>query len=132
MSTLVAAIFARDVPGLRRLFRDVRLGNDRQRRWETASWIAAVARFTSLEQFAELLQIWREELNYKPMYFWIAWNAALSGAGEHALLTAELAANEFREDAAFAEEYEFMRSLRDLGRASARRVESGPERLSSW
>ncbi len=132
MSTLVAAIFARDVPGLRRLFRDVRLGNDRQRRWETASWIAAVARFTSLEQFAELLQIWREELNYKPMYFWIAWNAALSGAGEHALLTAELAANEFREDAAFAEEYEFMRSLPDLGRASARRVESGPERLSSW
>ncbi len=132
-SALLAAIFARDHGRLRLLFRAVKRANDREQLLETASWIAALARFLPLDQYADVLEIWRQELNYKPMYFWIAWNAALSGAGEHALLVAELAANQFHDDPAFVEEYEFMRSLPDLGhRARSRpgRREAGP--LSSW
>ena len=115
-TALVAAIFAEDPARLRTLLRGIKVTNDRQQLWETASWLAAVARFLSLEQYAEVLEIWRAELNYKPMYFWIAWNAALEGAAEHALLVAELAATEFDEDAAFVEEYEFMRSLHSAER----------------
>ncbi len=118
-TALLAAIFGGDPAPLRTLLRRVKVANDRQQLWETASWLAAVARFLSLEQYAELLEIWRDELNYKPMYFWIAWNAALEGAAEHALLVAELAATEFGEDAAFVEEYEFMRSLHGAERHAA-------------
>ena len=43
------------------------------------------------------------------MYFWIAWNTVLLGADAHGLYVAELAAHEFADDAAFTEEYAFMR-----------------------
>lgn len=113
-SELVAAIAARDHARLRRVFHELYLANDRQQLWETASWLAAVARFLPLSEYAALVDVWRRELNTKPMYFWIAWNAVLAGASEHALHVAELAASEFADDAAFVEEYEFMRSLPDL------------------
>ena len=119
-TALLAAIFAEEPARLRTLLRRVKVTNDRQQLWETASWLAAVARFLSLERYAEVLEVWHEELNYKPMYFWIAWNAALEGAAEHALLVAELAATEFIEDAAFVEEYEFMRSLHAAGSHAGR------------
>jgi tetratricopeptide (TPR) repeat protein len=131
-SALLAAVFARDYPRLRLQLREVKLANDRQQLWETASWIAAIARFLSLDQYADVLEIWRQELNYKPMYFWIAWNAALSGAEEHALLVAEVAATEFHDDPAFVEEYAFMRSLTGRGAEQrARGPVSEPAHLSS-
>jgi len=77
-------------------------------RMNAASWIAAVARFQTVPQFARIVAIWREEVDYKPMWFWIAWSAALNGATDHALLVARTAAREFRDDRAFAEEYQFM------------------------
>ena len=120
-TALLTAIFEGEPAPLRTLLRRVKVTNDRQQLWETASWFAAVARFLSLEQYAKVLEIWRDELNYKPMYFWIAWNAVLEGAAEHALLVAALAATEFDEDAAFVEEYEFMRRLHGAERHAAAR-----------
>ncbi len=105
---LVNALVAGDERVLRAQLREIRLENDRRVRMNAASWIAAVARFQTVPQFARIVAIWREEVDYKPMWFWIAWSAALNGATDHALLVARTAAREFGDDRAFAEEYQFM------------------------
>jgi hypothetical protein len=105
---LVTALVAGDEPKLRLELRDIKLENDRRVRMNAASWIAGVARFQTVPRFARVVEIWREEVDYKPMWFWIAWSAALNGATDQALLTARTAAREFREDRAFVEEYQFM------------------------
>jgi hypothetical protein len=89
--------------------RQVRARNDRRERLELASWIAAAARSMPLDWYRQVLEMYRAELNYKPMYFWIAWSAAVSGAEPQALLTARMAAREFPGDADFAAEYAYMR-----------------------
>ena len=106
---MLRALVARRPDELRALLRDVRADNDRRERLELASWIAAAARSLPLDWYERVLEMFRDELNYKPMYFWIAWNAALSGAEPQALLTAQLAAREFPDDADFAAEYAHMR-----------------------
>ncbi len=106
---LIGALVARDIETLRRIFRQDNVRNDRRIRLEVSSWVATAARFIPLDDYAELIDVWREEVNYKPMYFWIAWTAALTGATDHALLVAGLAANQFEDDPAFLEEYEFMK-----------------------
>ncbi|MFI5314673.1 MAG: hypothetical protein ACHQ6T_03150, partial [Myxococcota bacterium] len=106
---LVTALVAGDEAKLRVELRDIKLENDRRVRMNAASWIAGVARFQTVPQFARLVEIWREEVDYKPMWFWIAWSAALNGATDHALLVARTAAREFGDDRAFVEEYQFMR-----------------------
>jgi hypothetical protein len=106
---VLRALAAQRPDELRALLRDVRSDNDRRERLELASWIAASARSLPLDWYARVLEMFREELNYKPTYFWIAWNAALSGAEPQALLTARTAAREFPDDAAFAAEYAHMR-----------------------
>lgn len=105
---LVTALVSGDEPKLRAELRDIKLENDRRVRMNAASWIAGVARFQSVPAFARVVEIWREEVDYKPMWFWIAWSAALNGATDHALLVARTAVREFRDDRAFAEEYQFM------------------------
>ncbi|HTO54415.1 MAG TPA: hypothetical protein VMR50_13610 [Myxococcota bacterium] len=105
---LVTALVSDDEPRLRAELRDIRQENDRRVRMNAASWIATVARFQSVPRFARLVEIWREEVDYKPMWFWIAWNAALAGANDQALLVARTAAREFHDDRAFVEEYQFM------------------------
>jgi len=105
---LVTALVAGDEPKLRAELHDIKLENDRRVRMNAASWIATVARFQTVPQFSRVVEIWREEVDYKPMWFWIAWSAALDGATDHALLVARTAANEFRDDRAFVEEYQFM------------------------
>ena len=105
---LVTALVSGDEPKLRAELRDIKQENDRRIRMNAASWIATVARFQTVPRFARIVEIWREEVDYKPMWFWIAWNAALAGATDHALLVARTAAREFRDDRAFVEEYQFM------------------------
>jgi hypothetical protein len=106
---LLRALLARRPAELRAVLRDVRASNDRRERLELASWIATAARSLPLDWYAQVLAMFRTELNYKPMYFWIAWSAALSGAEPHALLTARMAAREFAEDRDFAAEFAYMR-----------------------
>jgi hypothetical protein len=105
---LVTALVSDDEPRLRAELRDIKQENDRRVRMNAASWIATVARFQPMPRFARLVEIWREEVDYKPMWFWIAWNAALAGANDQALLVARTAAHEFHDDRAFVEEYQFM------------------------
>jgi hypothetical protein len=116
---VLRALVARRPAELRALLREVRARNDRRERIELGSWIAASARSLPPDWYAEVLELFRAELNYKPLYFWIAWNAALSGAEPQALLTARLAAREFPGDADFAAEYAYMN--RRFGAAAAAR-----------
>ncbi len=118
---LMRALVQRDAELLRRLLRGIRSAGDRRERVEIASWLAAAARALPLDWYREVMGIFRAELNYKPLYFWIAWNAALSGAPQHALLVADLAAREFADDPAFAQERDFMRDR--FGAAPARSVD---------
>jgi hypothetical protein len=105
---LVTALVDGDERALRAELADIKRENDRRVRMNAASWIAAVARFQSLERFARIVTLWREEVDYKPMWFWIAWSAALNGATDQALFVARAATREFPGDRAFAEEYQFM------------------------
>jgi tetratricopeptide (TPR) repeat protein len=115
---LLRALLGRREAELRAVMREVRAGNDRRERLELASWIAAAARSLPLDWYGRVLGIFREELNYKPTYFWIAWTAALSGAEPQGLLTARFAARQFPRDADFAAEYAYMRTRFGRGRAA--------------
>ncbi len=106
---LIEALATGDDVALRRELRDIKLENDRRVRMNAASWIAAASRFQSDDRFERVVSIWREEVDYKPMWFWIAWSAALTGATDHALFVAKSAANAYPDDRAFAEEYAFMK-----------------------
>ncbi|MCE2390614.1 MAG: hypothetical protein J4G09_03945 [Proteobacteria bacterium] len=106
---LIEALVGQRPAELRRLLRGVGLADDRRDRTEVASWVAAAARHLPLDWYREVIEIWSREIGSKPSYFWIAWIAVLSGAPEHALVTAEIAAREFADDRGFAQEYEFMR-----------------------
>lgn len=106
---LIVALATDDEPALHRELRDVKLENDRRARMNAASWVATVSRFQTSSRFERVVSIWREEVDYKPMWFWIAWSAALTGATDQALLVAKSAASEYPDDRAFAEEYQFMK-----------------------
>ncbi|HXX47430.1 MAG TPA: hypothetical protein VEN47_04320 [Myxococcota bacterium] len=127
---LVAALVADDEPKLRVALHEIKVENDRRVRMNAASWIATVARFQSVERFSRVVEVWREEVDYKPMWFWIAWTAALNGAPDQALMVARLAAREFRDDRAFVEEYHFMQR-RYAPRAGDMRPHAGATRSSS-
>lgn len=106
---LIAALATGDEPALRSELHEIKLENDRRVRMNAASWVANAARFQTVQQFARVLALWREEVDYKPMWFWIAWSAALSGATDQALMVAKSAAGEYPDDRAFVEEYKFMK-----------------------
>lgn len=108
---LITALVSRDAEVVRERLRWVKSKNDKRLRDDTAQWLGDTARFLDPLWFGEVLALWRDEVDYKPKYFWIAWRAALSGAPEHALMAAKLAAERFKDDPSFAEEYEFMRQL---------------------
>jgi tetratricopeptide (TPR) repeat protein len=117
---VLRALVGRRPDELRAVMREVRAANDRRERLELASWIAASARSLPLDWYGRVLEIFREELNYKPTYFWIAWTAALSGAEPHGLLTARFATRQFPRDADFAAEYAYMRTRFGPDRAARR------------
>jgi hypothetical protein len=125
---LVSALATDDEIALRARLREIKLENDRRVRMNAASWIAASARFQPMPQFERVVGIWREEVDYKPMWFWIAWNAALTGATDQALLVARTAARENRDDRAFVEEYQFMQRRFTAPKAAGRpRPASAPQ-----
>lgn len=111
MSDVIAAMVLSDEPALRRLLARVKALNDRRRRDDTAEWMGNVARFVPLDWFSRAIEIWKEEVDYKPKYLWIAWRAAVGKAPKHALAAARAAAERFPDDSTFAEEYDFMKKL---------------------
>ncbi len=111
LGRLVAALVAQDVKTIRERLRLVADKNDKRLRDDTAQWLGDSARFLPIDWYTQVLSVWKQELNYKPKWYWIAWRAALNGGTQQALLTAKLAADEFKDDPAFTEEYDFMRKL---------------------
>lgn len=111
LTALITALVHRDAEVVRERLRWVKSKNDKRLRDDTAQWLGDTARFLDKDWFGEVLALWRDEVDYKPKYFWIAWRAALNGAPEHALMAAKLAAERFKDDPSFAEEYAFMKQL---------------------
>jgi hypothetical protein len=111
LCAVITALIGQDANALRERLRFVKAKDDKRLRDDTAQWLGDPARFVPLDWYQQVLQIWKEELNYKPKYYWIAWRAALNGAPKHALMVAKLAAQEFKDDSSFTEEYEFMQKV---------------------
>ncbi|NRA36866.1 MAG: hypothetical protein HRU15_01895, partial [Planctomycetes bacterium] len=108
---VIHALMNEDEKSMRSLLVHVKAKNDKRLRDDTAQWIGDCARSMSIEWFEKVTQIWVDELDYKPKYYWIAWRAALNKAPQHALHIAKVAAERFKDDPAFVEEYEFMKVL---------------------
>ena len=107
----MVALIGCDPVALRTAFRDTSAEQDKYLRDAGASWLGQSARFLDPAWFAQALQIWREEVDYKPKYFLIAWSAAVSHAPVQALMVAALAAARYPDDASFAEENDYMKAL---------------------
>ena len=117
---LITALLEQDEKALRERLRFVKEKDDKRLRDDTAQWLGDAARFLPMDWYQTVLTCWVEEVDYKPKYFWIAWRAALNKAPEHALLVAKFAAERFKDDPAFAEEYAFMRKVLEQPAAKQR------------
>ncbi|MBA3939477.1 MAG: hypothetical protein H0X38_18665, partial [Planctomycetes bacterium] len=115
---LLIALAGHDQAQLRALFTAVRALGDRATSEATAELIGSAAKYLDPPWFATVLGIWREVLDQKPLYFAIAWNAAVAHADANALAAAQLAAARFPDDAAFAEELSYLTAV-VAGRAPA-------------
>jgi len=113
LATVQVAMITGDEARLRERLKFVKDEDDKRLRDDTAQALGDYARFVPIERWRRVLEIWRQELNYKPKWYWIAWRAALSDAPRHALMTAEMAVESFPDDAAFAEEFKFMKEQLD-------------------
>ena len=108
---LTAALANADTKALRERLRVVKRLNDKFLRDATAGTIGRLAPLCSDAQWTAVLKAWADEVDYKPKWFSIAWQAVLAGAPKHALATARMAASRFKDDPTFAEEAAFMQKL---------------------
>jgi hypothetical protein len=113
LSLFISAMISQDDKLLRERLQWVKEKDDKRLRDDTAQWLGDAARFVPLDAYKNVLKAWKDELNYKPKWFWIAWRAALNGAPQHALLVGEMAKNEYKDDLSFTEEYDYMKKLFD-------------------
>ncbi|MBA2479464.1 MAG: hypothetical protein H0V44_02285 [Planctomycetes bacterium] len=111
LGRVVLALVEKDAKTLRELLKAVAKENDKRLRDSTAQWLGDASRCLDDKWYGEVIQLWKEEINYKPKWFWVAWRAALSKAPQKALAVAKRAAAEFKDDPSFSEEYEFMRQI---------------------
>jgi hypothetical protein len=112
LGKLIAALIAQDAKGVAERLQYVLEKNDKRLRDDTAQCIGDLSRFMSLEWFGRVMAMWDQQPDRnKQKYFWIAWRAVLTGGTQQGLLAAKVAADRFRDDPAFAEEYQFMRKL---------------------
>ncbi|MBA2479227.1 MAG: hypothetical protein H0V44_01090 [Planctomycetes bacterium] len=111
LARLIVALVAQDADVVRERLHLVAEKDDKRLRDASAQWLGDAARFLPLDWYKQVLGIWKDELNYKPKYFLIAWRAALNHAPRHALMVGEMAATEFKDDPAFIEEYDFMKTV---------------------
>jgi len=120
----MVALVTGDAVALRRAFHETSAEQDKYLRDAGARWLGQSARFLDPAWFQQALQIWREEVDYKPKYFLIAWSAATNQAPLQGLMAAALAAKRYADDPSFVEEYDYMKAL--LAPASAQPATSGP------
>ncbi len=109
LGRLLAATGTGDAATLRMVLRHVRDKNDADLRVHCATALGRVARLLPLDAFEAVIQVWRDEIDYKANWFEIAWTAACDAkAPRHALLVAKRAAERWKDDPSFVAEYEFM------------------------
>lgn len=108
---LTAALANPDDLTLRKQLRYIRIQNDKRLRDASASIIGRLSPLCNDVQWITVLKAWADEVDYKPKWFSIAWQAAIVGAPKHALATARMAASRYPSDAVFAEESAFMHRL---------------------
>ena len=115
LARTLAALVAQDEAQLRARLRFVKDKGDKRLRDDTAQVLGDVARFLPMPWWQTVNRCWKDELDYGPKWFWIAWRAALNGGPKHALATAEAAYASKKNDQflaePFKEELEFMRGL---------------------
>ena len=104
LGRLLVALAAQDQTEVKARLDFVLAKNDKRLRDDTAQWLGDAARSLPLDWYRQVLGLWNAEVHYKPKYFWIAWRAALAHAPYQALMAADLAASEFKDDPAFTEE----------------------------
>ena len=122
---LLIALAGHDARRLRALLAEVKALGDRTTSEATAELIGSAAKYLDAPWFAAVLGIWREVLDQKPLYFAIAWNAAVAHADANALAAAQLAAARFPDDTAFAEELAYLKAV-VAGRSAAPAAARGP------
>lgn len=108
---LLVAILTRDEAAIRGHFRHVKKLDDSALRAIALNQVGTVARFSEMNWYRRVLELWREEINYKPDWFALAWSVKLAKAPRHALLVADMAVEANPHDDAFREERDFMRQL---------------------
>ena len=112
LGKLIAALIAQDAKAVAERLQYVYDKNDKRLRDDTAQCIGDLSRFMSPDWFGRVMAMWDQQPERnKQKYFWIAWRAVLTGGTQQGLLAAKVAADRFRDDPAFAEEYQFMRKL---------------------
>jgi hypothetical protein len=111
LGRVVLALVEKDAKMLRERLKFVAKENDKRLRDNTAQWLGDAARCLDDKWYDEVIQLWKDEVNYKPKWFWVAWRAALNKAPKLALAVAKRAAAEYKDDPSFSEEYEFMRQV---------------------
>jgi hypothetical protein len=104
LGRLLVALAAQDAAGVKARLDFVVEKNDKRLRDDTAQWLGDAAKKLPLDWYRQVLGLWNTEVHYKAKYFWIAWRAALARAPYQALMAADLAASEFKDDPAFTEE----------------------------
>jgi hypothetical protein len=105
------ALVTQDRDALRLAFRRIHDLGDKGYRDLTRGWLSTTARFLDVAWFRQVLEIWKEEVDYKPSWFAIAWACRLNKAPDHALVAVELGAAAYPDDDAFQEELAFMKEL---------------------
>ncbi|TVR13334.1 MAG: hypothetical protein EA401_06975 [Planctomycetota bacterium] len=110
-SQLIIALITEDEEALEGLLQHVRAQNDKRLTDNTAQYMGDVAYALNREWFTRSVEMWRDIVDHKPKYLWIAWRAALNHAPEKALIAARIAAERFPDSQAFVDEYAFMQEL---------------------
>ena len=110
-SEIAVSMVQQDEKRLRDLLREVEKRNDKALRDGVAALMGNMSRHVTLANYQKLIEVWITEVHYKPKIYWIAWRAALSGSPKHALFVAQRAAEIYKDDASFVEEYNYMKQL---------------------
>ncbi len=110
-SRLVGALLREDAATVREVLAYVAAVNDKRLRDDCTQAIGDKASFMSDAWFDQVVQIWIDEIDYKPKYLWIAWRAVLSEAPQKGVRVAKIAAERFADDPDFVAEHKYMREL---------------------
>jgi hypothetical protein len=113
LGTLIVALLDQDAKTVKERLAFVAKENDKRLRDDTAQWLGDCARVLDEAWYGKVIDIWKQEVDYKPKWFWVAWRAALNKAPKLALEVAKRAADEYKDDPSFREEYDFMKKLLD-------------------